>query len=128
MPITEAEWRNASVDPAGSDVEPGGVGASESERELVLSFLSENHDAAFTRAEVVRGVDFGESAPPETIRNVLLDLPNQLLDVAGDLAASGIVVDDVSDALDELVADGVVERRQVTRGDGEPTVYYRLAE
>lgn len=128
MPITEAEWRDAAVDSGRSDVEPTAVGASETERDLVLAFLSENHDAAFTRAEIVRGVDFGETAPADTIRETLLTLPNQLVDVAGDLAASGIVVDDVSDALDALVAEGVVERRRVAREDGEPVVYYRLAE
>lgn len=128
MPITEAEWRDAAVHPEDPDVEPAAVGASETETDLVLAFLSENHDAAFTRAEIVRGVDFGESTPPETIKETLLSLPNQLVDVAGTLTASGIVVDDVSEALDELVAEGVVERRRIERGDGEPVVYYRLAE
>lgn len=128
MPITESEWRDATVHAQEPDVEPTAVGASDSEKDLVLAFLSENHDAAFTRAEIVRGVDFGESAPPETIKETLLSLPNQLVDVAGDLTASGIVVDDISDALDALVADGVVEQRRVDRGDGEPVVYYRLAE
>lgn len=128
MPITEREWRRAAVDAAEPDVEPSAVGASETEKDLVLAFLSENHDAAFTRAEVVRGVDFGETAPAESIQEALVSLPNQLVDVAGELAASGIVVDDVSDALDELVAEGVVERRRIERDDGEPVEYYRLAE
>jgi len=86
------------------------------------------HPRAFTRAEIVRGVDFGEAAEPETVGETLTNLPNQLLDVVGDLVASGIVVDDVSDALDELVEEGTVERKQVERGDGEPEVYYRLAD
>jgi len=55
-------------------------------------------------------------------------LPNQLVDIAGDLTASGIVVDDVSEALDALVEEGTVERKKVQRPDGEPEVYYRLAD
>jgi len=128
MPITEAEWRDATVDPDEPPAEPTPVGASETEQDLVLSFLSENHEAAFTRPEVVRGVDFGDTAPPETVTETLLSLPRELVDVAGDLAASGILVDDVSAALDELVAEGLVERREIEDEYGEPVAYYRLAE
>ncbi|PSQ22675.1 hypothetical protein BRD01_08780 [Halobacteriales archaeon QS_8_65_32] len=93
-----------------------------------MSFLSDNHDNAFTRAEVVHGVDFGETTALETVGETLASLPNQLLDIVGDLTASGIVVDDVSDALDDLVAEGTAERNTVQRRDGESEVYYRLAD
>ncbi|PSP89603.1 hypothetical protein BRC90_04575 [Halobacteriales archaeon QS_4_69_34] len=36
--------------------------------------------------------------------------------------------DGVSDALDDLVAEGTVEWKEIERGDGEPDVYYRLAD
>jgi hypothetical protein len=128
MPITESEWTRGEIDAGGGLTDANAVGEYDTEKDLVVSFLSENHERAFTRAEIVRGVDFGEAAEPETVGETLTNLPNQLLDVVGDLVASGIVVDDVSDALDELVEEGTVERKQVERGDGEPEVYYRLAD
>lgn len=112
----------ASVDPVDA------VGEYDTETDLVLAFLSRNNETAFTRSEVVRGVAFGETEPSDSVLDALLKLPDQLVDIAGDLVASGIVVDDVSTALDQLVEDGVVERRRIERGDGEETVYYRLAE
>ena len=128
MPITDSEWDDGRIDADDGYPDTTAVGEYDTEKDLVLSFLSENHDSAFTRAEIVRGVDFGETTDPETVRETLTNLPNQLLDIVGDLAASGIVVDDVSDALDELVSEGSVERKRLERRDGEPEVYYRLAE
>lgn len=128
MPVTESEWTDGEIDAEEGYAETTAVGEYETEKDLVVSFLSDNHEGAFTRAEIVRGVDFGETAEPTTVRETLANLPNQLLDVAGDLAASGIVVDDVSEALDELVEEGMVERKELDRPDGEPEVYYRLAD
>lgn len=128
MPITHAEWDRQRIDPETDDPLPDPVGEFETEEDLVVAFLSENHEQAFTRTEIVRGVDFGETDDPEAIRETLLDLPNQLLDVAGELAASGIVVDDVSEALDSLVTEGTVERARIQRRDGEVEIYYRLAK
>lgn len=128
MPITESEWNTGRIDETEGYPDTTAVGEFDTEKDLIVAFLSENFEGAFTRAEIVRGVDFGDSTPPETIRETLTALPNQLLDIVGDLVASGIVVDDVSDALDELVADGIVERKKVQRGDDEPVVYYRLAD
>jgi hypothetical protein len=128
MPVTESEWRDGEIDADEGHTETTAVREYDTEKDLVVGFLSENHDSAFTRAEIVRGVDFGETASPETVRETLSNLPNQLLDVAGDLAASGIVIDDVSEALDELVSEGTVERKRLERLDGEPEVYYRLAD
>lgn len=127
MPITDEEWEGQTIDPMKDDPAPEPVGEFDTEEDLVLAFLSENHEKAFTRSEVVRGVDFGETAAPDDIKDVLMDIPNQLMDIAGTLTASGIVIDDVSEALDSLVADDTVERAKVERADGEPAVYYRLA-
>lgn len=128
MPITHDEWANRKIDPMCDDPTPEPVGDFDTEADLVLAFLSTNHDQAFTRAEIVRGVDFGQSAEPESVKEALVTLPNQLIDIAGNLAASGIVVDGVSEALDDLVADGTVERAKIERSDGEPEIYYRLAK
>ena len=128
MPITDSEWDSGRIDETEGYPDTTAVGEFETEKDLIVAFLSENHDSAFTRAEVVRGVDFGETTPPETVKETLTSLPNQLLDIVGDLVASGIVVDDISDALDELISEGTVERKEVKRGDGEPEVYYRLAD
>lgn len=128
MPITESEWENGEIDASEGYPDTTAVGEYETEKDLVVSFLSDNHDSAFTRAEIVRGVDFGEATSPETVGETLINLPNQLLDITGDLVASGIVVDDVSEALDELVEEGAVERKRLERLDGEPEIYYRLAD
>lgn len=128
MPITHDEWEEGTIDPMKDDPVPEPVGEYESDADLVLAFLSTNHEKAFTRAEIVRGVDFGDQADPETLAEALMTLPNQLMDIAGDLTASGIVVDDISDALDSLVADDTVERAKIARKDGEPEIYYRLAK
>ena len=128
MPITDSEWHDGQIDVSEGYPDTTAVGEYDTEKDLIVSFLSENHDSAFTRAEIVRGVDFGESTPPETVRETLLAIPNQLFDIAGDLAASGIVVNDVSEALDELEDEELVERKEVKRMDGEREIYYRLAD
>jgi hypothetical protein len=128
MPITASEWDEEEIDASEGYPDTTAVGEYETETELVLSFLSENHDSEFTRAEIVRGVDFGETTSAGTVGETLANLPNQLLDITGDLVASGIVVDDVSEALDELVKAGTVERKRLERRDGEPEIYYRLAD
>lgn len=128
MPITESEWHDGQIDASEGYPDTTAVGEYETEKDLIVSFLSENHDSAFTRAEIVRGVDFGKSTSPETVSEALMAIPNQLFDIVGDLAASGIVVDDVSDALDELLDEGLVERKELQRMDGELEVYYRLVD
>ena len=128
MPITHGEWDRKQIEPETDGPTPAPVGEFETEEDLVLAFLSENHEQAFTRTEIIRGVDFGETTDPETVKEVLLDLPNQVVDIAGELTASGIVVDDVSEALDALVAEGTVDRAKIERSDGEAEIYYRLAK
>jgi hypothetical protein len=104
------------------------VGEYETEADLVLAFLSENHDKAFTKPEIVKGVDFGEGYEPDSMLKRLLTLPDELVDVAGDLTASEMVDDDIAAALDSLVAEGTVDRKEIERDDGETVSYYRLAE
>lgn len=127
MPLSSAEWERAEPDPAATPAPPTPVGDYDSETDLVLAFLSENHEQAFTRPEIVRGADFGQSADADSMLEELLMLPNRLVDVAGDLTASELVDDDVSEALDVLVADGTVERKEI-EWDGEAVAYYRLAD
>jgi hypothetical protein len=125
MPISDDEWdAGASAD----DAEPGAttpVGEHETERDLVVSFLSENVDNAYTKPEILRGVDFGDDARPETVREVLTEIQDELVDAAGDVAASGMLVDDLDEVLDALVADGTVAEKEVRTGEGT-TTYYRL--
>ncbi|MFB6160514.1 MAG: hypothetical protein ABEJ61_04975 [Haloferacaceae archaeon] len=124
MPISDDEWDDgARGDSATAGTTP--VGEYEDEKELIVAFLSENADNAYTRAEIVRGVDFGNDARPETLREVLTEIQNELVDVAGDVVASGMLVDDVDEALDELVAEGTVARKEIETGAGT-TTYYRL--
>ena len=108
-----------------SEVGTTPVDEFEDETELVVAFLSENVDNAYTKTEIVRGVDFGNDARPETIRKVLTEIQDELVDVVGDIVASGMLVDDVDGALDELVTEGMVATKDVETGNGT-TTYYRL--
>ena len=124
MPISDTEWDDgarADSNPAATTA----VGEYDDEKELIVAFLSENVDNAYTRSEIVRGVDFGNDARPETISEVLTEIQDELVDAVGDLVASGLVVDDVDEALDELVAEGLVAEKAVATDDGT-TTYYRL--
>ena len=125
MPISDREWdAGASADSAEATATTP-VGEYETEKDLIVAFLSENVDNAYTRGEILRGVDFGNDARPETIGEVLTEIQDELVDAAGDLVASGMLVDDIDEALDELVADGTVAEKAVRTGDGT-TTYYRL--
>lgn len=126
MPITDDEFEDGATHDARDSPETDPVSEYETEKDLVLAFLSENVGTAFTRAEIVRGVDFGDSDDPATVTEVLTGLPNELVDVAGDLTASALVVGDVEEALDELVGEGLVETEQVETDEG-PVTYYRLS-
>jgi hypothetical protein len=125
MPISDTEWNDGVRADTASATGTTSVGEYEDEKELVVAFLSENVDNAYTKTEIVRGVDFGNDARPETIREVLTEIQDELVDLAGDVVASGMLVDDVDDALDELVAEGMVAEKEVETADGTAT-YYRL--
>ncbi|WP_251342901.1 hypothetical protein [Haloplanus halophilus] len=125
MPISDDEWDDGSRADSATAAGTTPVGDYEDEKELIVAFLSENVDNAYTRTEIVRGVDFGNDARPETIREVLTEIQDELVDLAGDVVASGMLIDDVDEALDELVAEGTVAEKEVETGDGT-TTYYRL--
>jgi hypothetical protein len=125
MPISDDEWDSGATENATTSAETTPVGEYDDEKDLIVAFLSENVDSAYTRAEIVRGVDFGNDARPETIREALTEVRDELVDLAGEVVASGMLVDDVEAALDELVAEGAVAEREVETGDGT-TTYYRL--
>ena len=125
MPISDTEWDDGVRADNASAPGTTPVSEYEDEKELIVAFLSENVDNAYTKTEIVRGVDFGNDARPETIREVLTEIQDELVDVAGDVVASGMLVDDVDEALDELVAEGMVAKKEVETADGTAT-YYRL--
>ncbi|WP_049935608.1 hypothetical protein [Haloplanus natans] len=125
MPISDDEWDSGARTDSPTATETTPVGDYDDEAELIVAFLSENIDNAYTKAEIVRGVDFGNDARPETIRELLTEIPDELVDVAGDVVASGMLVDDIDAALDQLVADGMVAEKRIETADGT-TTYYRL--
>ena len=125
MPISDAEWQNGTIEDSAETPGTTPVGEYDDEKELIVAFLSENVGTAYTRGEIVRGVDFGNDARPETVREVLTEIQDELVDIAGDLVASGLVVDDIDEALDELVAEGMVAEKEVETADGTVS-YYRL--
>jgi len=125
MPISDDEWDFGARADSPTATETTPVGDYDDEAELIVAFLSENIDNAYTKAEIVRGVDFGNDARPEMIRELLTEIPDELVDVAGDVVASGMLVDDIDAALDELVADGMVAEKRIETADGT-TTYYRL--
>ena len=125
MPISDTEWDDGVRADSGSATGTTPVGEYDDEKELIVAFLSENVDNAYTRSEIIRGVDFGNDARPESIREVLTEIQDELVDLAGDVVASGMLVDDVDEALDELVTEGMVAEKEVETGE-ETTTYYRL--
>lgn len=127
MPITDREWDEGRFDTDESAPRTDTVGEYETDKDLILAFLSQNGERAYTRAEIHRGVDFGEAEDPDTVHEKLSVLPNSILDAAGDVAASGLVSDNIDAALAELVAEDTVERKELDR-DGEPVTYYRLVQ
>jgi hypothetical protein len=125
MPITGEEFEAGRAEPSSDADAP-----IDDEKELILSFLSEREGRAFTEREIVMGVDFSpiyereRGGRPGGVAGPAVD---GLVEVAGEVAASAIVVDDVDEALSALVDEGAVERKEIESGDGT-AVYYRLAE
>lgn len=146
MPISNDEFEAGTVEEddevepeaveeaADTDAEPSPI---EYEKELITSFLSERHDQAFTEREIVLGVDFSPMFENETGDSsggliaaagaAAGEFTDAVLDITGTMTATAIVVNDVDEALAELVEEGTVETKEVDTGDGT-TVYYRLAE
>ena len=134
MPIDATEWDEGRIvgDEPGPETAP--VDEYDTEKDLVVAFLDENRGNAYTKWEIVRGVDFDSSDDPSQLRDALGqrrrsplgEVAKDVTDVVGDVVASGMVVDDVDEAIDELVEEGTIEAKEIDV-DGETTTYYRLA-
>ena len=125
MPISDDEFQDGTVDgraenPAPSDADD----PIETEKNLITSFLSERPDRAFTEREIVLGVDFSPALMDRT-QSTLGSLADGIIDFAGDVTATTIVVNDVDEALAELVDEGVITEKEIETADGT-TVYYQL--
>jgi hypothetical protein len=120
MPIDDDSFETGTVE-AGADEPP-----IAEEKRLILSFLSERPDQAFTEREIVLGVDFSPVVD-DGGRTAIGAVVDGLVDAAGDATASAMVVDDVDEALAALVEEGAVEKSAVETPEGT-TTYYRLVE
>jgi len=126
MPISNDEFKAGRID-VGSD-ESGDddeIDPIETEKDLVTSFLSERPERAFTEREIVLGVDYSPVFMNRT-QSSLGSFADGLIDFAGDVAATTIVVNDIDEALAELVEEDVVTTKEVETEDGT-SVYYKLA-
>lgn len=85
-----------------------------------------NDQIAFSRAEIVRGVQCRVSKPAQ-LGEILAELPNQLAELAADFEAGGVEVAAYSEAVDRLRDAGEIQCSRIARSDGEPVIYYRIA-
>jgi hypothetical protein len=126
MPISGEEFESGTVEVSGDEpIANDEEGPIETEKDLITSFLSERPDRAFTEREIVLGVDFSPVFMDRT-RNPLGAFADGLIDFAGDVAATTIVVNDIDEALTELVEEGIVTTKQMETESGT-SVYYTLA-
>jgi len=125
MPISNDEFKAGTLDESGEEPSTDDeVDPIETEKDLVTSFLSERPDRAFTEREIVLGVDYSPVFMDRTDSS-LGSFADGLIDFAGDVAATTIVVNDIDEALTELVEEGIVTTKEVETEDGT-TVYYKL--
>lgn len=126
MPISNDEFDAGAIEVSsnGSDTDDEN-NPIETEKDLVTSFLSERPDRAFTEREIVLGVDYSPIFMNRTDSS-LGSFADGVIDFAGDVAATTIVVNDIDEALAELVEEGVVTTKEVETEDGT-TVYYKLS-
>jgi len=125
MPISNDEFKAGTLDESGEEPSADDeVDPIETEKDLVTSFLSERPDRAFTEREIVLGVDYSPVFMDRT-ESSLGSFADGLIDFAGDVAATTIVVNDIDEALTELVEEGIVTTKEVETEDGT-TVYYKL--
>ena len=126
MPISNDEFEAETIEASGADpVSNDEEGPIETEKDLITSFLSERPDKAFTEREIVLGVDFTPALMHQT-RNPLGKFADGLINLAGNVTATTMVIDDVDEALDELVEEGIVTTKEIETQDGS-VVYYRIA-
>jgi len=125
MPISTDEFKAGTLDESGEETSADDeVDPIETEKDLVTSFLSERPDRAFTEREIVLGVDYSPVFMDRT-ESSLGSFADGLIDFAGDVAATTIVVNDIDEALTELVDEGIVTTKEVETEDGT-SVYYKL--
>jgi len=127
MPISDDEFQAGTVEVSGTDpVSNDEAGPIETEKDLITSFLSERPDRAFTEREIVLGADFTPALMDET-QNPLGKLADGLINFAGNVTATTMVIDDVDEALDELVEEGIVTTKEIETEGDDSVVYYRIA-
>lgn len=126
MPISDKEFHDGAVDVSDDDATATDEeDPIETEKDLITSFLSDRPDRAFTEREIVLGVDFTPVLMTRT-QNPLGSLADGLIDFAGDVTATTMVINDVDEALAELIDEGLVSEKEIETTDGT-TVYYQLA-
>ena len=122
MPIDADEWENGTVSEDTWDEENDSLGT---EKRLIVAFLGEDVGRAYTKTEIIKGVEFAADDASGTREGVLGEIGDAVLDAVSHAVAAGIVIDDLDQALDELVSDGVVAHQEIETSDGTET-YYRV--
>lgn len=122
MPIDADEWESGTVSADTWDEENDPLGT---EKRLIVSLLGEDVEKAYTKTEIISGVEFAADDAQGAQRGVLGGIGDAVLDAVSHAAAAGIVLGDLDLALDELVGAGVVEQRAIDTADGTET-YYRM--
>lgn len=122
MPIDTDEWEAGTTAEGGWDEQNDPLGT---EKRLIVAFLGEDVDKAYTKNEILAGVEFAADDEPGTDRGLLGGIGDAVLDAVSHVAAAGIVLGDVDQALEELVEAGVVDEQEIETGDGTET-YYRM--
>lgn len=123
MPIDADEWETGTATGDAWDEENDPLGT---EKRLIVAFLGEDVEKAYTKTEILTGVEFAADDAPGTRRRTLGEIGDAVLDAVSHVAAAGIVLGDLDKALAELTEAGVVEQREIDTSDG-PTTYYRMA-
>jgi len=97
--------------------------------EFEAGTVEEDDEEDEVEPEAVEGGDDTdtETSPIEDEKELITTFLSERHDLTGTVGATAIVVNDVDEALAELVEEGTVETKEVDT-DGGTTVYYRLAE
>ncbi|MFC5971500.1 hypothetical protein ACFPYI_09175 [Halomarina salina] len=123
MPIDADEWEAGAATGDDWDEVNDPLGT---EKRLIVAFLGEDIGKAYRKTEILKGVEFAADDAPGTRRGPVGAIGDAVLDAVSHVAAAGIVLGDLDQALTELVEAGVVERREIATDDGTET-YYRMA-
>jgi hypothetical protein len=139
MPITDDEWDTGTVDPETKPEDTESFdGEYGDEKELVVSFLSENSPKGYTEREILLGADYDRTDDSDagdrsgigeafrrSRRATVGDSDGPLTDLVSEAAGTAELAGDVEAALAELVEAGTVVEREVEHTNGTNT-YYRL--